>query len=347
MADILAGASGVSSKIGRYFTVVSALPSAAFTAYVYVLVRTGAWSGSVSWARAATFQLSDLAVLTVASFVVALALHPLQFAMIQLLEGYWGAAAPARRLAALRIMHHRRRLQSLQDAEVQALLNLAAMPASDQPGSRHATPAALDAALRSVESRRLRASYPPDRARILPTRLGNVLRRYEMTAGAPYGLDIIQALPRLAMVAQPAEVDYLQDQRMQLELAVRTCLLALLASVVTVAFMVRHPPWLLVALIPYVVSYAAYRGAVTVAHEYGAAMSVVAELNRFSLYDRLQLPRPVTLEDEVRQNTDLMKAFAQEANVSFRYVAAPGTAAAAAVTDSAASPAGDSSSDDT
>ena len=346
MADILAGASGVSSQIGRYFTVVSALPSAAFTAYVYVLVRTGAWGGSVSWARAVTFQLSDLAVLTVASFVVALALHPLQFAMIQLLEGYWGAAAPARRLAALRIMHHRRRLQSLQDAEVQALLSLAAMPARDQPGSRHATPAALDAALRSVEARRLRASYPPDRTRILPTRLGNVLRRYEMTAGAPYGLDIIQALPRLAMVAQPAEVDYLQDQRMQLELAVRTCLLALLASVVTVAFMVRHPPWLLVALIPYVVSYAAYRGAVTVAHEYGAAMSVVAELNRFSLYDRLQLPRPVTLEDEVRQNTDLMKAFAQEANVSFRYVAAPGTAAAA-VTDSAASPAGDISSDDT
>ena len=40
-------------------------------------------------------------------------------------------------------------------------------------------------------------------------------------------------------------------------------------------------------------------------------------------------PRPVTLEDEVRQNTDLMKAFAQETNVSFRYVAAPGTGAAA------------------
>ncbi len=45
MADILAGASGVSSQIGRYFTVVSALPPAAFTAYVYVLVRTCAWGG--------------------------------------------------------------------------------------------------------------------------------------------------------------------------------------------------------------------------------------------------------------------------------------------------------------
>jgi hypothetical protein len=169
----------------------------------------------------------------------------------------------------------------------------------------------------------LQASYPLDGAQILPTRLGNVLRRYETTAGEPYGLGIIDALPRLAMVARPAEIDYLQDQRMQLELAVRTCILALLASVVTVVFMVQHPIWLLVALIPYAVSYAAYRGAVTVAHEYGTAMAVLAELNRFSLYDRLQLPRPTTLEDERRQNADLMKAFAQRSDVSFRYVPAP------------------------
>ena len=291
-ADILAGASGVSSKIGRYFTVVSALPSAAFTAYVYVLVRSSVpGAGRSDWARAVTFQLSDLAVLTVASFVVALALHLMQFAMIQVLEGYWGAAAPARRLALLRIMHHRRRLQALKDAEREALQSLQAMPASRRPDSIDATPAAVEAALWAAESGRLKASNPADRAHILPTRLGNVLRRYEMTAGAPYGLRVIDALPRLAMVAQRAEVDYLQDQRMQLELAVRTCVLALLASVVTVVFMVRHPAWLLVALVPYAVSYAAYRGAVTVAHEYGTAMSVLAELNRFTLYDRLQLPR--------------------------------------------------------
>src|ERR1700722_17440445 len=149
MTDILAGASGVSSKIGRDFTVVSALPSAAFTAYVYVLMRTGAWGGSVSWARAATFQLSDLAVLTVASFAMALALHPLQYAMIQLLEGYWGAAAPARRLAVLRILHHRRRLQALKGLELTALLSLQVMPPAEKPDSSQPTPAALDAALRA------------------------------------------------------------------------------------------------------------------------------------------------------------------------------------------------------
>src|SRR5262249_16954528 len=81
------------------------------------------------------------------------------------------------------------------------------------------------------------------------------------------------------------------------------------------------------------VGYAAYRGAVTVAHEYGTAMSVLTELNRFSLYDRLQLQRPATLEDELHQNVDLMKAFGQQTDVSFRYVSAQGAGTSAAVSD--------------
>jgi hypothetical protein len=319
-AGLLSGVGAVSNRVGRYFTVVSALPSAALVTYVYVLVRTGAWSGSVNWAAAVQqFHLADLALLTVVSFVAALALHPLQFAMLQVLEGYWGTTAPWRWFAVLRIMYHRHRCEFLDETGTRARMAIR----DGQVDMTADIASALEAELLSAESQRLRASYPEDIDQILPTRLGNVLRRYEMSAGSPYGLNVIPALPRLAMVARPAEVEYLQNQRIQMELAARTSLLAMVAAVLTAVFMWRHPAWMLIAVVPYVIGYAAYRGAVTVAHEYGTAMAVLAELNRFSLYDRLQLPRPVNIDAELDLNARLMNAFGYRSDVWFDYVAEP------------------------
>ena len=96
---------------------------------------------------------------------------------------------------------------------------------------------------------------------------------------------------------------------MQMDLAVRTSVLAMVAALITVVVMWRHSAWLLVAIIPYAISYGAYRGAVTVAHEYGTALSVLIELTRFNLYERLRLPLPKTLDEERDANESLMRAF--------------------------------------
>ena len=53
---------------------------------------------------------------------------------------------------------------------------------------------------------------------MMPTRLGNMLRRYEILAGAPYELDAPTVLPSLALVAPPGHLDYLNDQRSALHL---------------------------------------------------------------------------------------------------------------------------------
>jgi hypothetical protein len=79
------------ARIGRYFNVVSLIPSTLFASYLYLLVRSGAWSGPVSLSAAAShLDFSEVATLGLISLLVALALHPLQFAIIQLFEGYWG-----------------------------------------------------------------------------------------------------------------------------------------------------------------------------------------------------------------------------------------------------------------
>lgn len=297
VANVLGTIAG-STAVGRYFTVVSALPSASFVSYVYLLVESGAWSGPVRFDEALSeLDLKAGVLLTLLSFAAAVTLHPLQFALIQLLEGYWGRSAVAHRLALLRVRHHRRvtaRLERERD-EVD-------FPRDD----------AVAAAIRQREAVRLRESYPEQPDDILPTRLGNVLRRYEMSGGSPYGVELVVAAPRISMVAQERELRYVADHRTQLELAVRVAVLGMIAAVVTTVVMWRHGSWMLLALAPYAVSYLAYRGAVVAAHEYGTALTVMIELNRFALYERMRLGPPASLADEVRVNRRLMALLRSE-----------------------------------
>ena len=109
------------------------------------------------------------------------------------------------------------------------------------------------------------------------------------------------------MVAEERELQYVSDQRTQLELAVRVTVLGMIAAVATVFVLWRHGAWLLLALGPYTISYLAYRGAVVAAHEYGTALTVMVELNRFALYERLRVKPPESLNAEEKLNDGLMR----------------------------------------
>lgn len=304
-------------KVGRYFTVVSFLPSAVLVAYVVFLIRTGAWTGPVNLSAVAVgFDLGSVALVGIASLLVALTLNPLQFALIQLFEGYWGVTKLGHDLQLLRLRHHRRRKAWLERQHKHADRGLERYGGVEDAS---APDEALALSITANETDRLIGYYPKKFEDVLPTRLGNVLRRYERNVGSTYGLDLILSAPRLAMVGQQREVDYVQNQRVQLELAVRTSFLSLVAVAVTVAFMWRHGFWLLLALGPYLVAYLSYRGAVVLAHEYGTALAVLLELNRFTLYEKLHHPVPDRPLVEVRQNEKLMEAFRYEPKVDLRY----------------------------
>jgi hypothetical protein len=101
--------------------------------------------------------------------------------------------------------------------------------------------------------------------------------------------------------ADQRDIDYVQNQRTQLDLAVRTAALSLAAMGLTIAYMRSHGFWLLLTLIPCGLAFAAYRGAVRVAHEYGMSLAVLIELNRFTFYEQMRLELP----DDVRAERDL------------------------------------------
>jgi hypothetical protein len=312
---------GAGTAVGRYFNVVSSLPSVLFVAYLFLLVRSGAWSGPVDFSGVLDEDWWKAVVLLgLLAFAAALVLHPLQFMLIRLLEGYWGTSPLGRDLAVLRLRHHRARALGLADA-VDAARDLLeeANHAEQGLGTSQATAETIAAGVVAAEGTRQRDDYPRLLEHLLPTRLGNALRSHEVSAGQAYGLNAIAIFPRVALLAPQPQVDYIQDQRLQLELAVRTTVLSMLATIATVVFMCWHGWWVLLALVPYASAYLSYRGAIVVAGSYGTALTILIELNRFSLYEQLRLPMPENTVDERRRNSKLMSALAHDRGVNLNY----------------------------
>lgn len=314
-------------KVGRYFTVVSAIPAALFCAYVYLIVVVG-WSAHLRWSALDEAPWYGIVVAGLGGLTLALSLNPLQFPLIQLFEGYWGGSPIASRLAAMRILHHRRRWFGLKNADASSR-DAVAREHPQALDLRTASPDLVRAVVVGSESQRALGSYPAVRE-ILPTRLGNVLRSYERSAGSAYGIDPLIAVPRLAMVATDREIAYVQNQRVQLELALRTSLMGLLAVAVTLVVMARHGLWLLLALAPYTVAYLSYRGAVALAHEYGTSITVLIDLSRTELYRRMGMKQPTSTEEERRTNATLMKILLSDDEASLPYDEAAQNAQAAA-----------------
>lgn len=255
MASMTDVAGVARESIGRYFSLVSFIPSALLVAYAFVLLSSGSLHRSPDLADVAHtvshLTLADLAALIFLSVAVGLALHPLQFVLVQVLEGYWGAATAAQHARSARIWWHYRRLLALrkQWGYGEHLLAGREEAADDpHPQDRIAIVSQRD------EADRLAGDQPDEPDQIMPTRLGNVLRYYESAAGAPYGLNAIQLMPYLARVASPEDMEYVNDQRSNLDLAVRLSFVSVIASVLSLILLWRYGLWLLAALLPYAVA---------------------------------------------------------------------------------------------
>ncbi len=353
MNGFSAAISGVSGAIGRYFSVVSFIPSLFLTGFIFALIESGAWneSGDLDWAKAgsAFTDIGKLALLVLISIALGVAVHPIQFALVQFFEGYWGTRGWAQRARAARILYHRERYLSLLDAYNKANAGVSQAAAEAKKNDKKATKAELadkpekagkarEAERRAriarvgylslaEENDRLSRGYPArnkvkgrwEADEVMPTRLGNVMRRYERQAGSQYKLDAVSVIEQISFVAPAGRLAYVGDQRQLLDLSVRMSATSIVATLVAISALWRHGPWLLLALVPYGVAYLSYRGAVVVAHEYGAAVAAMIDLDRFALYDALRLRQPKDTAAERRRNKKLAKLLSGEGKVVLRY----------------------------
>lgn len=319
MNGFSAAISGVGNAIGRYFSVVSFIPSLFLVGFTFALIESDAWNGSGApdWVKSgnALTHFGNLALLTLISIALGVIVHPIQFALVQFFEGYWGTGRLRQWVRVTRIRHHLSgHKERLFEGDERARLALV----EDDETPLGSSSRVKFLSLRD-ESQRLLQGYPLDDDNVMPTRLGNVLRKYEREAGAQYGLPAVGIIRHMAMVAPAQHVEYVNDQRQLLDLSVRMSATSIFATFIAIAFLWHHGLWLLIALVPYSIAYLSYRGAIVVAHEYGSAVSTVIDLDRFALYDYLRLPRPATTTDERRVNDSLMWLIKGSSQVVLQY----------------------------
>jgi hypothetical protein len=286
------------------FLLVSVLPTLALSSIILLLVLSGAPHHAPNFSTAVTriehLTGNQIGLLLFAAVIAGVLLYPLQFSMIQILEGYWGTARPfvlAALLATRRYDRKRRRWDK------------------GRQGIGHGR-------LREAELLRVTSTYAgavdalPRADRLMPTRLGNVLRAAEDFAGDRYGLNGVLITPRLIPQLPTGIADRLSDSRLQLDIAVRFCLIWLIATATAIALLINSGVWLWLAATTYALAWLSYRAACAAAAAYGNMLAVAIDLHRFDLLEAMHQPLPRTYREEVLRNRKLMEI------LSGRYIGA-------------------------
>ena len=185
---------GVANSIGRYFSVVSFIPSFAICAICLPIGCVGqlapiqpeleprfhiAWPYLVSMASPSSHSSVSDSVSVI---------HPIQFAIVQFFEGYWGTRSITQRARYQRIVRYSRLCERLdQDIDSVELISLPNGKKQDfstrlSVSAPHSFPNRDEAESSST------AHFPTNLDEVMPTRLGNVLRRAESQAGSQYGI---------------------------------------------------------------------------------------------------------------------------------------------------------------
>jgi hypothetical protein len=332
LLDVVTGAS---RQVGNYFNVLSGLTSVVMVGFPALLLASGAPARRPSLSLLDhhlhnAFGLGNIAAFGVLVLVTGITMHPLQFGMTQILEGYWGHGR-LQRLAMSRCeRRHMATLWALMDSDKRAEKELKDIDDKlkdvttqrDEAQSIGASTTDLDERERELLDGRIdpnvalemagmaEARYPARPDEILPTRLGNVLRRHERLAGARFKLDAVNVMPYISLVAEGPESSYLDDTRSAMDLPIRMVLVWALCTLEGVFLLWQYDFWLSIPLLTYGLAYLAYRGAVSAANDYGNALSVILTLGRRNLYDRLNIEFPPDLDTERDTNAELDKLLA-------------------------------------
>ena len=167
--------------------------------------------------------------------------------------------------------------------------------------------AAMDAHTQEIRDKINRAAtalrrYPRSKENIRATMLGNVLAAGEENAGGRYGLDTAVVLPRFEPVLPEATAQRVTGHRDDLRFAVRLASALIIAAIVSVILLVPvaiatdagrfNTIWFCVTAGALLLAWSSYRSSVAAAVQYGEALAVAFDLDRFQLYEMLHLPLP-------------------------------------------------------
>ncbi|MGB9872579.1 MAG: hypothetical protein ACPLYD_13055 [Anaerolineae bacterium] len=231
-----------------------------------------------------------LAGLTVAVTVAAYLLYNAQYVLIRLFEGYWPRWL--HRLRNLRTGFYKKRWEYLN-----ALAGAA--PTPQEANEIWAE---------------LLAFYPPPNHldKMMPTRLGNILRAAEIYPYDRYGIDAAILWPRLRPLLSPETMALLEDRKTTMAFMLSMALLSALFSLLWCPlFALSSNRWdlFLLCALGWPLAWLCYEGAVQSAVAYGQQLQATFDLHRRALLQALDRPLPADAGAERKEWLRLTRFF--------------------------------------
>ena len=223
--------------------------------------------------------------------------------LLKLTEGYWPAFLSCLRKRKIRVINRRI------DTMARRWVDLAEKwERGEMTSSERETYIRLDREL---------LNYPVDRAHLMPTSLGNIVRAAEEYPYVNYGLEFSIVWPRLMLVIPESIHRKIEDARRSLNESTSWIAWGNLFSIWSI-FAWRSWFWgynafpvLWYGVFPILVSYLviilSYRELLNSAKVYAQLVRSAFDLYRFNLYDELNWPRPTSPETEDEHGRRLTK----------------------------------------
>ncbi len=261
-------------------------------AFVFWLGGLAAFLWRFGWNRLAIWltgqsESIQIALLVVSLLVVAASAFVVQqfeLPVIKFLEGYWPSwMRPLRRLLLQQQRHWLRQKE-------QRWQNLAT-----QQDKQSLTPEEMDEFVALDWQLR---QFPARPERLMPTRLGNLLRAAEEQPSNKYGLDAVICWSRLWLVLPDDVRKELQESRSELNSAARIWLWGLLFLIWTI-----WTPWAIIVALLCVMF--AYRWMLSATETYADLLESAFDLHRLALYKSLRWPLPANPAEELQMGRQL------------------------------------------
>jgi hypothetical protein len=283
--------------LGPRAILVDVLPAALLTLLTLLLVGSGApGNPELSKLEATINGLQSgpaLALLGIVVLVATVILQPFQIGVVQLLEGYWAAApdgrmrsAVAKKAIGIATELQRRRFRLLEAMRTVSLTELER--------------AQLELELEGY----------PEPSKLMPTRLGNVLKAGEQRAGGRYGLDADLVFPHLyPFLRQPFQAAW-DDLTNQLDSAAHLFVTFVLAAMISAGLLLpggRDGWWLMIPPVFVFLAWLCYRSTIAAARYQSRLLAAAFDLHRFDLLTAMRLQLPKDPEEELLLNRQVME----------------------------------------
>ncbi len=329
MADLSSLAKDSVKRLGPSAALVSLLPTAVLLLSLVALYASNLYPWLDNDTKAnpgvdsivAAFDKLDLKngiALSLTLLAGAVLVRPLHVAAVQLLEGYWSDRALQALAKDFATEYHHRRFGR---AVVRRKWNFDLAP-EDQENPAFAV-VARRSRLRTQVERRNRAgravmhAYPPTQYEIMPTLLGNALKRAETTAGERYNLDTVASYPRLYPRLSPEVRAQVSMELDLMDTNATFCLVFVVLAVAAAPIAARGHWWFLASATLVAAAWISYRGAIAVARRHANTLAAAYDLHRFDLLASMHVPLPPDPDAEWKTNGKISD-FLQTAGERFK-----------------------------